>query len=70
MKTGEEEEEQVFGERAKLFRYTGGEWKERGLGVMKILKNPLTGMRVQLCVCVYICVRACVRNSVRNSVRA
>ena len=39
VKTGEEEEEVLFSERAKLYRYVDGEWKERGLGVMKILKH-------------------------------
>ena len=43
MKTGEEDEEEIFAERSKLFRFTNGEWKERGLGVMKILKHPHTG---------------------------
>ncbi|KAG8197151.1 hypothetical protein JTE90_011312 [Oedothorax gibbosus] len=39
IKTGEEEDELVFEERAKLFRYdpTTKEWKERGTGVLKIL---------------------------------
>ena len=41
---GEEEEETVFEERAKLFRFVeSGEWKERGLGPVKILKNKATG---------------------------
>ena len=39
VKTGEEEEEVLFSERAKLYRYVDSEWKERGLGVMKILKH-------------------------------
>ena len=39
MKTGEEDEERVFGERAKLFRLIDGQWKERGLGELKILKG-------------------------------
>ena len=42
-KTGEEEETVLYTHRAKLFRYTGGEWKERGLGDIKILKNEKTG---------------------------
>lgn len=39
IKTGEENEEVLFEERAKLFRFTDKEWKERGLGKIKILKN-------------------------------
>lgn len=43
--SGEEEEEVLFCERSKLFRYDkdSREWKERGLGDLKILKNKLTG---------------------------
>ena len=37
--TGEEDETVVFESRAKLFRLAGQEWKERGLGVMKILQH-------------------------------
>jgi len=45
VKTGEEEEEVLFSERAVLFRYVQDtkEWKERGRGDFKILKNPATG---------------------------
>lgn len=39
MKTGEEDEEVLFESRAKLYRFTNGEWKERGLGVAKILQH-------------------------------
>ncbi|OAD60504.1 E3 SUMO-protein ligase RanBP2, partial [Eufriesea mexicana] len=43
--TGEEEEEKVFCERAKLYRYdsTTREWKERGVGNMKILHHAKYG---------------------------
>ncbi|XP_070538551.1 E3 SUMO-protein ligase RanBP2-like [Ptychodera flava] len=45
LKTGEEDEETLFSERAKLYRYDteGRQWKERGIGLMKILKNMETG---------------------------
>merc|ERR1739838_30581 len=41
-KTGEEEDEVVFKERAKLFRFDQqtSQWKERGIGDFKILFNP------------------------------
>merc|ERR1719445_2972328 len=42
-KTGEEEEIVLYSHRAKVFRYTGGEWKERGIGDIKILKHKGTG---------------------------
>ena len=42
VKTGEEEEEEVFKHRAKVYRYDmeTKQWKERGVGDMKILKHP------------------------------
>ena len=43
VKTGEEEEAALYSHRAKLFRYTDGEWKERGVGDIKILKHSGTG---------------------------
>ncbi|XP_076453510.1 LOW QUALITY PROTEIN: E3 SUMO-protein ligase RanBP2-like [Babylonia areolata] len=43
LKTGEEEEEVLFESRAKLYRFTSGEWKERGLGTIKILQHKETG---------------------------
>merc|ERR1712062_257446 len=46
VKTGLEDEEEIFSERAKLFRFarecTPPEWKERGLGDIKITKNGNT----------------------------
>ncbi|KAL5004271.1 hypothetical protein ScPMuIL_017727 [Solemya velum] len=45
VKTGEEDEERLFGARAKLFRFDPDvkQWKERGTGEMKILKHKATG---------------------------
>jgi len=40
---GEEEETVLFESRAKLFRMVETEWKERGLGPMKILERKDTG---------------------------
>ena len=41
-RTGEEDQEVLFCERCKLFRYDSGtsQWKERGVGDIKILLNP------------------------------
>lgn len=39
VKTGEENEELLYVHRAKLYRYIDGEWKERGLGDVKILRH-------------------------------
>jgi len=39
VKTGEEDEEVLYSHRAKLYRYIDNEWKERGVGDVKILKN-------------------------------
>lgn len=41
--TGEEAEDVLFCHRAKLFKFVQSEWKERGLGDIKILKNNVTG---------------------------
>ncbi|CAG2242093.1 NUP358 [Mytilus edulis] len=46
-KTGEEEEEAVFCERANLFRFDDGQWKERGTGELKLLRHKQT-KRVRL----------------------
>uniref|UniRef100_A0A1I8MWD0 E3 SUMO-protein ligase RanBP2 n=1 Tax=Musca domestica TaxID=7370 RepID=A0A1I8MWD0_MUSDO len=42
VKTGEEDEDPLYVHRAKLFRFTEGEWKERGLGNVKILRHKQT----------------------------
>ncbi|XP_078732387.1 E3 SUMO-protein ligase RanBP2-like isoform X1 [Lampetra fluviatilis] len=43
--TGEEEEEVCYSQRAKLFRFDTAvsQWKERGVGDIKILRNKQTG---------------------------
>ncbi|KAJ3591688.1 hypothetical protein NHX12_006820 [Muraenolepis orangiensis] len=43
--TGEEEEQALYSQRVKLFRFDPGasQWKERGLGVLKFLKNATNG---------------------------
>uniref|UniRef100_A0AAZ1XAQ4 RanBD1 domain-containing protein n=1 Tax=Oreochromis aureus TaxID=47969 RepID=A0AAZ1XAQ4_OREAU len=62
VKTGEEEEEEIFCTRAKLYRFDTEtkEWKERGIGNVKILKHSTKGkvrllMRreqvLKICVC-------------------
>lgn len=45
VKTGEEDEAVLYSHRAKLFRYDGEtkEWKERGIGDIKILKHKNNG---------------------------
>ncbi|KAG7199455.1 hypothetical protein KM043_014081 [Ampulex compressa] len=45
VKTGEEDEEVLYSHRAKLFRYDTSvkEWKERGLGDIKLLRHRETG---------------------------
>ena len=49
VKTGEENEEVMFSHRVKLYRFVAEDkqWKERGVGDIKLLRNNLTGkMRV------------------------
>ena len=49
VKTGEEDEEVLFSHRAKLYRFVAEEkqWKERGIGDIKLLRNARSGkMRV------------------------
>ncbi|XP_029460448.1 E3 SUMO-protein ligase RanBP2-like [Rhinatrema bivittatum] len=45
VKTGEEDEEELFSNRAKLFRLDTElkEWKERGIGNVKILRHKISG---------------------------
>ena len=43
--TGEEDEICLFANRCKMFRYDAAQWKERGVGEVKILSNTLTGHR-------------------------
>lgn len=43
VKTGEEEEIPLFENRAKLYRFVEGEWKEKGRGVFKILEHRENG---------------------------
>lgn len=42
VRTGEEDEEVLYSHRAKLYRWMDGEWKERGLGDIKLLRHPTT----------------------------
>lgn len=43
--TGEEDEEVLYSQRVKLFRFdlSVSQWKERGVGILKILKNSANG---------------------------
>jgi len=43
IETGEENEEELYSLRSKLFRFRDGEWKERGVGFARILKRKDTG---------------------------
>ncbi|XP_038576160.1 ranBP2-like and GRIP domain-containing protein 3 isoform X1 [Micropterus salmoides] len=43
--TGEEDEQVLYSQRVKLFRFdaNSGQWKERGVGILKFLKNNSNG---------------------------
>ena len=43
-RTGEEDEEEQFSAKAKLYRFDDGEWKERGVGPLKVLLHTGNGM--------------------------
>lgn len=43
VRTGEEDEEVLYSHRAKLFRFRDSEWRERGLGDVKILQHRQNG---------------------------
>ncbi|XP_058446264.1 E3 SUMO-protein ligase RanBP2 isoform X2 [Malaya genurostris] len=43
VKTGEEDEDVLYSHRAKLYRFVDKEWKERGIGDVKILKHRTSG---------------------------
>lgn len=43
VKSGEEDEEVLYTHRAKLYRFREKEWRERGLGDIKILRHKQTG---------------------------
>lgn len=43
VKTGEEDENVLYSHRAKLYRFRQTEWRERGLGDVKILQHKQTG---------------------------
>merc|ERR1719424_1619256 len=40
---GEGDEEELYSQRSKLYRFRDGEWKERGLGEAKLLKHKQSG---------------------------
>lgn len=46
IETGEEEEKTIFTCKAKLFSFTTGEWKERGIGTFKVNARDVDGKKV------------------------
>ncbi|KAJ5739217.1 hypothetical protein N7533_012001 [Penicillium manginii] len=46
IETGEEEEKTIFVCKAKLFSFTDGEWKERGIGTFKVNARDVGGKKV------------------------
>mmetsp|Transcript_41895 Transcript_41895/g.76126 ORF Transcript_41895/g.76126 Transcript_41895/m.76126 type:complete len:288 (-) Transcript_41895:88-951(-) len=40
---GDEDDEQLYAQRSKLFRWRDGEWKERGIGEARLLKSRESG---------------------------
>jgi len=44
VKTGEEDEDVLYCQRAKLYRFVDSEWKERGIGDVKLLRHLSTGI--------------------------
>lgn len=74
VKTGEEDEKVLLENRAKLYRFVDGEWKERGKGVCKILEHKESGRirllmrRDQVCaVHLYICRTMFRQNSTQSA---
>lgn len=43
LSSGEEDEKVLFCHRAKLYRFDNSQWKERGVGNVKILKHKISG---------------------------
>ena len=48
LKTGEEDEDVLFSGRAKLHRFISGEWKEKGVGDLKILRNKTDTGKIRI----------------------
>ncbi len=43
IETGEKDEEEIFKARAKLYRWREEQWKERGVGDFRIIRNKVSG---------------------------